>query len=338
MSELRQDRTSGAWVIVAPQRGQRPQMRAPGARSEPRPRFDPKCPFCPGHEAQLPGIIAETPAREVPGWSVRAVPNKFPAVPATLAAQALTCGGHQARPGQGAHEVIIESPWHDAEPATLSAVELNAAVETYRARSRTLLAQDGIAAVILFRNYGPRAGASLAHPHAQIIALDFVPPKLAAIDGWTRRYTAEHGRCAMCAELEVERASGTRIVGENDKFVALVPFAAEHPFELWVVPKQHEASFGALADKALPAFSDLLGRSLRLLQAALDDPPYNFVVDTAPKAELVAPHWHWKLRIVPDVATWGGFELGAGLPINPSSPEDDARVLRAAPAEHEGRS
>jgi UDPglucose--hexose-1-phosphate uridylyltransferase len=331
MSELRQDRTTGAWVIVAPQRGRRPQMRAPGVRSEPRPRFDAKCPFCPGHEAQLPGIIAETPARDAPGWIVRVVPNKFPAVQAEPAAQAPACGGHQARSGHGAHEVIIENPWHDAEPATLSAVELNAAVEAYRARSRALLDQDGIAAVILFRNYGSRAGASLAHPHAQIIALDFVPPKLAAIDDWARRYTAEHGRCAMCAELEVERESGTRIVDENDKFVALVPFAAECPFELWIVPKQHEASFGALADKALPAFSDLLGRSLRLLQAALDDPPYNFIVDTAPKAERAASHWHWKLRIVPDVAIWGGFELGAGLPINPSSPEDDARLLRAPP-------
>ena len=332
MSELRQDRTTGAWVIVAPQRGHRPQMRAPGARSEPRPRYDPQCPFCPGNEAQLPGIIAETPAREVPGWSVRVVANKFPAVPATPAAQALTGGGHRARPGQGAHEVIIESPWHDAEPATLSAVALNAAVETYRARSRTLLAQDSIAAVILFRNYGPRAGASLAHPHAQIIALDFVPPKLATNDDWSRRYTAEHGRCALCAELEVERESGTRIVDDNDKFVALVPFAAEHPFELWVVPKQHEPSFGALADNALPAFAALLGRSLRRLGAALSEPPYNFVIDSAPKSELTAPHWHWKLRIVPDVATWGGFELGTGLPINPSSPEDDARLLRAAPS------
>ncbi len=331
MSELRQDRTTGAWVIVAPQRGRRPQMRERGERAQPRPRFDPACPFCPGNEAQLPGIIAETPAREAPGWSVRVVPNKFPAVQAEAAALAPACGGHQARSGHGAHEVIIESPWHDAEPTALSAVELNAIVETYRARSRALLDQDGIKAAILFRNYGPRAGASLAHSHAQIIALDFVPPKLAAIDDWARRYTAEHGRCAMCAELEVERESGTRIVDENDKFVALVPFAAEHPFELWVVPKQHEASFAALADKALPAFSDLLGRSLRLLQAALDDPSYNFVVDTAPKTERAAPHWHWKLRIVPGVATWGGFELGAGLPINPSRPEDDAALLRDAP-------
>jgi len=329
MSELRQDRTTGARVIVAPQRGRRPRMRAPGERAQQRPRFDPACPFCPGNEAQLPGIVAETPAQDAPGWRLRVVPNKFPAVqpqPPPVAG-----ADHKARPGRGVHEVIIESPWHDAEPATMSGDELNLLVGVYRERSRALLEQDGIEAAILFRNYGQRAGASLMHPHAQIIALDFVPPKLAALGDWGKRYTEDHGRCAMCEELAVERKNGTRIVDENDAFVALVPFAAEHPFELWLVPKQHQASFTALADDALGDFATLLGRALRRLRAALDDLPYNFVVDSAPKGEGAAPHLHWRLRLVPDVATWGGFELGAGLPINPSSPEDDARLLRAAP-------
>jgi UDPglucose--hexose-1-phosphate uridylyltransferase len=333
MSELRQDRTTGAWVIVAPQRGHRPQMPGPGESPQKRPRFDPSCPFCPGHEGQLPGIIAETPAPDAPGWSVRIVPNKFPALQQQHATQARVCGAHQARPGNGIHEVIIESPWHDAELATLPADELSTIVGVYRERSRILLAQDGIAAAILFRNYGRRAGASLAHPHAQIIALDFVSPKAAAISDWAKRHYNEHGRCATCEELAIECKSGRRVADENDQFVALVPFAAEHPFELWVVPKRHQASFSALGDDELPAFAGLLGRSLRRLKAVLDDPPYNFVVDSAPKDEIAAPHLHWRLRIVSDVATWGGFELGGGLPINPSSPEDDARLLRAAPSE-----
>jgi UDPglucose--hexose-1-phosphate uridylyltransferase len=329
MSELRQDRTTGAWVIVAPQRGARPHARLPGERAQQRPRFDPACPFCPGNEAQLPGIVAETPAQDPPGWRLRVVPNKFPAV--QLQPPPVAGGEHQARPGHGVHEVIIESPWHDAKPATMSASELTAVVSAYRARSRALREQDGIEAVILFRNYGQRAGASLMHPHTQIIALDFVPPKLAALGDWAERYHREHGACAMCEEIAIERKNGTRVVDENDAFVALVPFAAEHPFELWLVPKQHQASFTALADDALGGFAALLGRALRRLRAALDDPPYNFVVDSAPKGEGATPHLHWRLRLVPDVATWGGFELGAGLPINPSSPEDDARLLRAAP-------
>lgn len=328
MSELRQDRTTGGWVIVAPQRGRRPQMREPGERSQQRPRFDPSCPFCPGHEAQLPGVISEMPASGAPGWSVRVVPNKFPALQAAPT-PAPTSRNHKTRPGHGAHEVIVESPWHNAELATMSATELSAIIAVYRQRLQILLGEDGIAAAILFRNFGRRAGASLVHPHAQIIALDFVPPKLAATSEWARHYYVEHGRCAMCAELEIEIKSGERIVDENDAFVTLVPFAAEHPFELWIVPKRHQASFSTLADDTLGGYVDLLGRGLRRLRATLDDPPYNFVVDSAPKSEVAAPHLHWRLRIAPDVAIWGGFELGTGLPINPSIPEDDARLLRA---------
>jgi UDPglucose--hexose-1-phosphate uridylyltransferase len=335
MSDLRHDRTTGGWVIIAPQRGRRPQMCIASERPQKRPHFDPACPFCPGHEALLPGIIAETTAPVTPGWSVRVVPNKFPALQLQQQTPP-TCHDHHARPGYGTHEVIIESSWHDAEPATMSAGELNLVITVYRDRSRALLAQNDIKAAVLFRNYGQHAGASLVHPHAQIIALDFVPPKLAAMSEWGKRYYNDYGNCAMCEELGIEFKSGQRVVEENDRFMALVPFAAEHPFELWIIPKQHQASFTALGDDELGDLADLLDRGLRRLRAALGDPPYNFVVDSAPKSESAAPHLHWRLRIVPDVATWGGFELGAGLPINPSSPEDDAHLLRAADACRKG--
>jgi UDPglucose--hexose-1-phosphate uridylyltransferase len=330
MSELRQDRTTGTWVIAAPQRARRPHMHAPAGRPPQLARFDPSCPFCPGNEAQLPGIIAETKAAGVPGWSVRVVPNKFPAVLMRQDAKALNDADHRARPGRGAHEVIIESPWHDADLAGMTAGELATIAAVYRARSRALLAQDGIETAILFHNHGRGAGASLAHTHAQIVALDFVPPRVAAVNDWGKRYYGEHGRCALCDELASELKIGKRIVDENGQFVVLVPFAAEHPFELWIVPKRHQASFTALGDDELPAFAALLGRSLARLKAVLDDPPYNFAIDSAPKRESAAPHLHWRLRIAPEVAIWGGFELGAGLPINPSSPEDDAQRLREA--------
>ena len=331
MSELRQDRTTGAWVIIAPKRGMRPHAREANAHLPARPRYDPDCPFCPGNEAQLSRIVAETASPDAIGWRVRVVPNKFPAVQRNRDAPIPDGGGERVRPALGVHQVIVESPRHDASLDTLSAEELNAVVATYRERSRALLEADGIEAIILFRNRGHDAGASLLHPHAQIIALDMVPRRVAAQGEWAARYHEAHGACALCDELASERKAGTRVVDENDAFIALTPFAAEHPFEIWIVPKGHQASFTALGDDDLPPFAALLGRALRRLRATLGDPPYNFVIDSAPKGELGAPHWHWKLRIVPDVATWGGFELGAGLPINPSSPEDDARELRAAP-------
>jgi UDPglucose--hexose-1-phosphate uridylyltransferase len=326
MSELRQDRVTGGWVIVAPQRSRRPQARAAGERPPVRPPFDPSCPFCPGNEGQLPGIVTETKSQHAIGWSVRVVPNKYPAVQNSKDAR----GGDGARPAHGVHQVIIDSPRHDAELASMSADELEVAVAAYRERTRSLLGQDGIAAAVMFRNYGQRAGASLVHPHAQVVALDIVPPRVAAMGDWMKRYHREHGRCATCDELAHERKDGARVVDENDAFIALVPYAAEHPYEIWIVPKRHQASFAALADGELGAFAGLLGSAMRRLRSALDDPPYNFVIDSAPKDEREAPHWHWRLRIVPDIATWGGFELGSGLPINPSSPENDAVLLRGA--------
>jgi UDPglucose--hexose-1-phosphate uridylyltransferase len=336
MSELRQDRTTGGWVIVAPKRWTRPHARAAEAQLGPRPRYDPNCPFCPGNEAQLLSIVAESKMRQAPGWRARAVPNKYPAVQREQVALTAV-DGHQLTPARGVHEVIVESPRHDADLDCMDMEELSAVVAMYRERSRALLEEDGIEAAVLFRNRGREAGASLAHPHAQIVALDRVPPRIAAMGEWARRYMQEHGRCVLCDELASERAARLRLVDENDAFVTLVPFAPEHPFELWIVPKRHEASFTALDDDELPAFAALLGRALRRVRAALADPNYNFVVDSAPKSERAAPHWHWKMRIVPDVATWGGFELGGGLPINPSSPEEDARALRAAPLAQEGR-
>jgi len=325
MSELRRDRITGSWVIVAPQRGLRPRMKSGSERAQKRLHFDPACPFCPGNEAQLPGIIAEIKMQDAPGWRARVVPNKFPAVQIDSETP-VADGHHQARPGKGLHEVIIESPWHDAELASMSATELIAVVGVYRERLRTLLDHTDSAAAILFRNYGQDAGASLVHPHAQIIALDVVPQHVAAISEWAKRYHSDYGRCPLCEELGIECESGARIVDENAHFVALVPFAAQHPFELCLVPKRHQTSFTELEE--IPAFAGLLGRVLIRLKASLGDPPYNFVVESAPRKEITALHWHWRLRLVPDVVTWGGFELGSGLPINPSSPEDNARLLR----------
>jgi UDPglucose--hexose-1-phosphate uridylyltransferase len=328
MSELRQDRTSGRWAIIAPQRGQRPRMRAGGPHVAPPPSFDPRCPFCPGHEAELPGILAETPGDDASGWRVRVVPNRFPALQQHPRAPAET--GHVARPGYGFHEVIIESPRHDADLVTMSAEQRLAAIAAYRDRSRALLEQPGVETAVVFRNHGARAGASLAHPHAQIIALGEVPPLLAAMSAWGRDYLRDHGLCPTCEELEIERRDGTRLVEQNDTFVTLVPFAAEHPFETWIVSRRHQASFTALETGELAAFGGMLARSLRRLNGVLDHPSFKFVIDSAPKRDLATPHFHWRLRLVPEVATWGGFELGTGLIINPSSPEQDASALRAA--------
>ncbi|MFN3745883.1 MAG: DUF4931 domain-containing protein [Hyphomicrobiaceae bacterium] len=331
MSELRYDRISGAWVIIAPERRNRPQRRTettyvPQSRSS----FDPGCPFCPGNEAMLPGILEDVPAESAPGWKVRVVPNKYPALHPDAVAGPSDRYGDMVMPGFGYHEIVIESPRHDADLAAMTDGEIEVVLAAYHRRFVWLSAQARIQRVILFRNYGPTGGASLVHPHAQLIAVAMTPPALASAATVARLWHERHGRCVLCDELELARADGRRVVEEGKFFTAMVPFAATRPFEVWLVPKRHRASFTEIERGELVEMALFLRSALCRLKCVLGDAPYNFVVNSAGPAEAGRSYLHWRLRIAPGLTTPGGFELATGMSINPSSPEDDARALREA--------
>jgi UDPglucose--hexose-1-phosphate uridylyltransferase len=328
VTELRQDRTTGAWVIIAPGRKLRPKLVATASGSPPVPAFDPQCPFCPGNEAQLPGIIAETPGPAPPGWRVRVVPNKYPALAPDAPLGPLIPGPHVALGGYGAHEVVIDHPRHSADPAAMDDAELEAMIQAYQQRFIALGDRPGIDTVVLFRNHGAASGASLAHSHAQLVALGLATPKVRALAEWGRQQYAVDGRCPTCAEVELETESGERVVEETGHFVALVPFAAERPSELWLIPRRHQPSFADATESELHDFGRLLRRSLQRLQAVHGALAYNCVVDSADTVHRGAPYLHWRLRIMPNLVSWGGFELETGIIINPSSPEVDAGTLR----------
>jgi UDPglucose--hexose-1-phosphate uridylyltransferase len=331
VTELRQDRTSGAWVIVAPARKLRPKPPSPERSGPAEGRaFDPACPFCPGNEAQLPGILAETPASAPPGWQVRVVPNKYPALAPDAPHGPSIAGPHVATGGYGAHEVVVEHPRHDADLAALDDAAMHAIVRCYHARFTSLAAQPRIETVVLFRNHGAASGSSLPHPHAQLVALPLTTPRLAALATWGRQRYDEEGHCVTCSELELERAAGDRVVSATPHFLSLVPFAAERPGEIWLVPTRHQASFAESTAEEIDDFGAVLRDALRRLKAAYGNLAYNFVVDSGGQRAIGAPHIHWRLRILPNLVTWGGFELGTGIPINPSSPEQDAAALRDA--------
>lgn len=337
MSEFRQDRTTGAWVIVAPERGLRPTDSArAGLHPRAVPSFDPACPFCPGNEAKLPGILAEIPSARPPGWRLRVVPNKYAVATPQAAPVWKIEGPHVILPSHGYCEVVVEAPRHDADLVSMSTDDIVALVAAYRRRFTELKARSGIASVILFRNRGRASGASLAHPHSQLIALGMPPPRLLAIAAWMRQAWEKTGRCVTCAELELEIAEGSRIIEETNAFVALAPFAAALPFEIWLVPRRHQASFVQLSEAEGADLGVLLRHALQRLKSARGDPPYNFVVESFDGMDGPGDFAHWRLRIAPGLATWGGFELGAGIPINPSSPEADARILRAVAAANPG--
>lgn len=329
MSELRRDPTCGAWVVIAPERDNRPRAAAGPERTTKPPPFDPTCPFCPGNESMLPSIIAETPSSETPGWRTRVVPNKFPAVRRNAAV--FEHGPlYEAVAARGRHEVVIESPAHDRDLATMSRNEVRDVLLACRDRCAALLAEKGVRCVIIFRNRGGIAGASLRHPHSQAIALEAVPRRIRAREATMRDYYRENGSCLLCDVVVYEQAERSRLVAQNEAFITVTPFAAAAPFEMWILPKRHHADFKNVADSEIDACAAALQDALLRLDAASGRPPYNYVIETASKGESESPRLHWLLRIVPQTTVSAGFELASGLPINPHSPEQDAAVLRSA--------
>lgn len=330
MSEFRRDPTTGAWAIIAPERKGRPHDRPLASQtSTGAPSFDPHCPFCPGNEFMLPNIIVETASVEPPGWRTRVAPNKFPALnhePATHARPHPPI--FETAPGAGRHDVIIESPRHDDDIATMAPDRVRDALSTYRSRYAALMADPDVKSVILFRNYGKSAGASLIHPHAQIIALERTPPLVDARQRAMTDYYRETRRCVICDVIAAERLDRSRIVAENEAFVTLVPFAATAPCEMWLAPKRHQPGFLDVQDAEIDLLSLTLKDALQRLKIALDDPPYKIAIDAASSDEAASPALHWRLRIIPQAATPGGFEAASGLPINPHLPERDAEMLR----------
>jgi UDPglucose--hexose-1-phosphate uridylyltransferase len=333
MSELRRDPTTDSWVIIAPERGHRPrgsqlQSKRPAAQELP---FDPACPFCPGNESQLPAIIAEILSTQQPGWRTRVVPNKFPAVSQDVTLRKQESAFYEIAAGRGNHEVVIESPRHDHDITTMPEEQVRDALATYRSRYQALTAGGAMGSVILFRNRGAIAGASLPHPHAQLIALDTIPPLVQARQAAMLSYYQKEKRCVLCDIIAYERDKGLRVVNENDAFLTVVPFAANVPCEMWLVPKHHQADFADLPDDAVEPLAMALRDALMRLSGVLDDPPYDYVIDTIARGASGASGasaLHWRLRIMPKLTVPAGFELGSRLPINPSLPEQDAAVLR----------
>jgi UDPglucose--hexose-1-phosphate uridylyltransferase len=276
----------------------------------------------------LPSIIAETASIEQPGWRSRVVANKFPAV----SQDAAFCEHGQffeAAAVRGHHEVVIEAPRHDDDLTTMPRDKVRDVLTIYRSRYEALMADTPVQSVIVFRNRGTTAGASLHHPHSQIVALEAVPPLVKARQTTMFNYFREKGRCVVCEAIANEQVHGSRIVNANDDFVTLVPFAATAPCEMWVLPKRHQAEFSDIRDAEIDLLAIALKDALLRLEAALGGPPYNYLVDTAPKGGSGSPYLHWRIRVVPQSGVSAGFEMASGLPINPHLPEEDAAVLRS---------
>jgi UDPglucose--hexose-1-phosphate uridylyltransferase len=327
MPELRRDPIVGRWVIIATERARRPnQFR----RAEEPPGG--LCPFCPGHEDKTPGevYVAGRPAvpANVPGWKVRVVPNRYPALMIEGDLDREAAGIYDRMNGVGAHEVVIETPEHARELSELSDAEITEVLFAFKARVVDLRNDQRFRYILLFKNHGSAAGATLEHSHSQLIALPVTPRQVAdEIDG-ARRHYEHRERCIYCDIVGQERKDRSRLVYENEEFVVFEPWAPRSPFETWIVPRRHESNFEAEPKERLAFAAQALRTTLSRLMTGLGRPAYNFMVHTNPLRDPSSPSYHWHIEVVPALTQVAGFEWGSGFHINPVPPEEAADFLR----------
>jgi UDPglucose--hexose-1-phosphate uridylyltransferase len=336
MPQLRKDPVTHEWVIIATERSRRPTDFKSSEDLMGKPAYSPNCPFCPGNEKMTPGeVLAYRPADALPnsaGWWVRVVPNKFPALAIEGNLDRAGFGMYDMMNGIGAHEVIIECTEHDKSIANVSPLQAQEVLWAYRDRCLDLMKDKRFKYILLFRNHGKVAGASLEHPHSQLIALPMVPQDVMLKIEGSQRYHDYHERCIYCDMVKQEVSYGERIICMNDDFVAFCPFSAKYPFETWIVPREHSSSFIYEDRQRINAFASILQDALSRIGICLNYPPYNYTLHTAPINQERERDFHWHLSIMPRLTIAAGFEMGTGVYINVTAPEDAAHHLRAATA------
>jgi UDPglucose--hexose-1-phosphate uridylyltransferase len=329
MPELRKDPVVGRWVIIAPERAERPNALV---RTLPDQDDPASCPFCPGHEAMTPPEVLvrreNGGAANGPGWNLRVVPNRFPALRTEERMGRAGLGIYDAMGGVGAHEVLIETPEHARPLAQQSPEQVEQLLRAAQERILDLSRDVRLRSALLFKNSGAASGATLSHPHSQIVALPLVPAELSQELAGARKHYEEKERCILAQEAR-ERS---RVVLETDGFVALSPWAARGPFELLVLPREHRSVFEQSTAAELHGLAGALRLALRKLDLALNKPAYNFYLHTLPLREPPSDWYHWHLEVRPILALAAGFEWGSGLFVNPTPPEEAAAFLRQTEA------
>jgi UDPglucose--hexose-1-phosphate uridylyltransferase len=329
MSVLRFDETTSDWVVFAPTRRLRPHDGQPAAV----PSFDggaaSGCPFCPGNEAFTPPEIysVRDPA-DGSRWRVRVIPNKFPALTIEDNPRRRTDEHNfQQMGGCGAHEVIIESPDHALFLAQQPIEQIQLVLRTLQFRYQDLMRDHRFQTVVIFKNHGVEAGTSLPHPHWQLLATPVVPRELRIKHMEATEYYDRTGQCLYCTIVARELAAGKRVLAQNEHYVAFVPYASHTPFETWIAPRMHQASFQLVPEDRVRTLAEMLKVVLLKLHTGLGNPAFNLTIDDVPRGDEDKDYFLWHMRILPRLTTPAGFELGSGMSINTVMPEDAAAFL-----------
>ena len=325
LSELRQDLVSGDWILIAPKRGERPHDFK---NREKRERTLPKnCPFenpkMLNHSEPFLQFYGQN------GWTLQIIENKFPTFThRNICGSLLKTGPYSVTQGIGHHDLVITRDHHK----DFSDLNRGASLDVFRAfqdRYLMLLHDKCLAYVSIFHNWGHKAGASIYHPHYQIIAIPVVPPDVEHSLQGSLKYYKENKSCVHCAMIAWEKKEKKRIVFENKHAIAFAPFVSRNSFEVRVFPKRHLPFFENTEESDFEATVLALQKSLKLIKLALKDPDYNFFIHTAPvKNKKIFKHYHWHIEVLPKANVSAGFELGTGIDINPVDPDLAAKILR----------
>ncbi len=329
MPELRKDPIIGRWVIISVERGRRPSDFNERVEMSSKKGF---CPFCPGNEATTPEEIFSyrdvNSKPNTPGWTLRIVPNKFPALRIEGDLNREGDGVFDKMSGIGAHEVIIESPNHYDSLSKISLDNFANVLYAFKERILELKKDRRFRYVLIFKNYGEAAGASLEHSHSQLIALPIVPKRVIEEFDGSKEYYNYKERCIFCDIIRQERREGIRVINENDYFISITPFAPRFPFETWILPKYHSSHYEELKD--YKALAEIFSDTLKRLDKTLNIPPYNFILHNSSFKDEINGFYHWHFEIMPKLIKIAGFEWGSGFYINPTPPEESAKFLREA--------
>ncbi len=330
MPEFRRDPITGRWVIIATERARRPQDFSRESVVIKGGRF---CPFCPGNESKTPPEVLAyrtSGGPNQPGWTLRVVPNKFPALRVEGDFDRQGDGIYDRMNGIGAHEVVIESPQHDLTMATMPEKAVEDVFWAYRDRFVDLKKDGRMRYILAFKNHGEAAGATLEHPHSQLIALPVLPRRVVEEMEGARKYFDLRDRCVYCDIIRQEVQTGSRVVLETEQFLVICPYASRFPFEVWIVPRRHVSHFENSDVATFRNLAWVLPVLLREIDKVLEHPAYNYMIHTAPIQDQELLHYHWHIELIPKLTRVAGFEWGTGFYINPTSPEEAANFLRAA--------
>jgi UDPglucose--hexose-1-phosphate uridylyltransferase len=337
MPELRKDPIIGRWVIVATERARRPdQFSSQTQETVP----EKTCPFCEGQESQTPQEIYSVRTRHTPkntpGWELRVVPSKTPFLRIEGDLERSGKGLYDLMNGIGAHEIVVETNQHIGNMADLTEEQITRVITCYIDRMIDLEKDQRFKYVLVFKNYGWSAGGGrVRHSRSQLIATPVNPKRVKEELVGARQYFDYHERCIFCDLIKQETQSHDRLILDIDGFIALVPFASRFPFEVWILPKKHSCDFISVPEQGRKDLAKIIKQVLLKLKVGLNDPPYNYIIHTAPFKRQKSGYWktinedyHWHIEITPRLTRVAGFEWGTGFYICPVIPEAAAKFLR----------